>query len=388
MNKRKIITTIVLLAGSLPLWAQSSESSAFSSTNMLLGISAVILITAIIAVVSFISRLSDRGDALIEMRKLKEKQNIKPLLLFGLFAGSSGVAMAQDANVPVFPSYDPNTVLLLILNAVLLIAFIYLVRKLFKVVSWFMPPVTEKEKAVSRKKVRKQSKLTQVLTDAVPVEREEEIMLDHEYDGIRELDNNLPPWWLWLFYATIIYAVVYLAYYHVLPFGKTQTEKYYAEMERAEEEIKAYMATVKDLIDENTVEFMSDASDLAAGKKIYDANCMACHAMDGGGGVGPNLTDEYWLHGGSIKDIFRTVKYGVPTKGMIAWESQLTPVQMAQVSSYIKNMAGTTPANPKEPQGEIWKPEEEASDENDEVNETDAQASANVEEKDVTAAMR
>src|SRR5690554_5578095 len=368
MNKPKVITTFILSICVYPLLAQNAEaatSTAFSSTNVMLGLVALAQIIAIVAVVSYIRRISDRTDVFLKMRKLREEADkIKPVVLLALFTGASSIATAQDGSGS--SSMDSNTLLLLILNFVLLLVFAYVVRMLFKSVSWLMPPKTEEEKAAEIKAAKKQTTFTQVLTDAVPVEREEEIMLDHEYDGIRELDNNLPPWWVWMFYATIIYAFVYLIYYHVLPYGENQEEEYLSEMRAAELEKEAYMATAKNLIDENSVEYLGDAADLAAGKAIYDGNCMACHAPDGGGGVGPNLTDEYWLHGGSIKDIFRVVKYGVPTKGMIAWESQLSPLQMAQVSSYIKDFGGTTPAAPKEPQGDLWRPDDNPESDSDE----------------------
>ena len=387
MNKPKVITTFILSICVYPLLAQNAEaatSTAFSSTNVMLGLVALAQIIAIVAVVSYIRRISDRTDVFLKMRKLREEADkIKPVVLLALFTGASSIATAQDGSGS--SSMDSNTLLLLILNFVLLLVFAYVVRMFFKSVSWLMPPKTEEEKAAEIKAAKKQTTFTQVLTDAVPVEREEEIMLDHEYDGIRELDNNLPPWWVWMFYATIIYAFVYLIYYHVLPYGENQEEEYLSEMRAAELEKEAYLATVKDLIDENSVEYLGDAADLAAGKAIYDGNCMACHAPDGGGGVGPNLTDEYWLHGGSIKDIFRVVKYGVPTKGMIAWESQLSPLQMAQVSSYIKDFGGTTPAAPKEPQGDLWRPDDNPESDSDEQ---EIPAEESEETDDTTALLR
>ncbi len=359
MNKIKIITTGLLTLSVLPLLAQAAETSAissfFSGPNIMLGLVALAQLMAIVSVAGYIRKISERKDQFIKMRKLKDAQNAKPLIILVFFAGFSGTAMAQGGTVQSI-NMDPNTLLLLILNFVLLFVFAYVVRLLFKAVSWMMPPKTVEEIAAEEAH-EKQSTLSKVLTDAVPVERESEIMLDHEYDGIRELDNNLPPWWVWMFYATIIFAFVYLIYYHVLPYGQTQEEQYVAELKEAELEKEAYLATAKNLIDENTVVYLKSAPDLSAGKNIYISNCQACHAPDGGGGVGPNFTDEYWIHGGSMSDIFKTIKYGVPTKGMISWESQLNPTQMAQVASYIKSLTGTVPASPKEPQGEIWNPE-------------------------------
>ncbi len=133
--------------------------------------------------------------------------------------------------------------------------------------------------------------LMEKLTRSRSVEREEEIILDHNYDGIRELDNVLPPWWVYLFYGTIIFSVVYLVRFHVIG-DYTQKEEYEQEVAAAKIAIEEYKKTAKDLVDASTVEFLSDAADLSAGEKIYTTNCVACHMADGGGGIGPNLTDE------------------------------------------------------------------------------------------------
>lgn len=197
------------------------------------------------------------------------------------------------------------------------------------------------------------------MNDSVPISKEEEIATDHEYDGIRELDNRLPPWWLYGFYFTIAFAVIYLFRFFFLNMP-TQDQEYQADMLKAKEEVQIYLASLDNLIDENNVTFSSEAVDINAGKAIYDANCVACHAADGGGmtGLGPNFTDKYWLHGGDMPSIFKTIKYGVPEKGMISWETQLSPKKMQQVASYIYTLEGTTPANPKEPQGELFEREE------------------------------
>ncbi|MDX1271344.1 cbb3-type cytochrome c oxidase N-terminal domain-containing protein [Bizionia paragorgiae] len=182
---------------------------------------------------------------------------------------------------------------------------------------------------------------------------EKEIILDHDYDGIRELDNNLPPWWKYSFYATIVFAIVYMVRFEVLN-DYTQDEEYEMAVAAAQLEIEEWKKTAKDLVDVNTVTLLTDAADLSAGKKIYETNCIACHKSDGGGGIGPNLTDPYWILGGSIKDIFKTVSEGGRAgKGMIAWKSELKPLEMAQVSSYVMSLGGTTPAEPKAPEGDL-----------------------------------
>ncbi|TRX52664.1 c-type cytochrome [Fulvivirga sp. M361] len=196
------------------------------------------------------------------------------------------------------------------------------------------------------------------LNDFRPMEEEGDIVLDHNYDGIRELDNHLPPWWKWLFYVTIIFAGVYLAVYHVFDTMPLQEEEYMAQMEEAEAQAQLRMANLPESnVDENTVVMVEDATLLSKGKQVFNNNCAQCHKETGAGGIGPNLTDDYWLHGGSIQDIFRTVKVGVPEKGMISWEPLLSPDQMQNVSSYIITLRGTNPPNAKAPQGELYVPE-------------------------------
>ncbi len=205
-------------------------------------------------------------------------------------------------------------------------------------------------------------RVTKAMTAAVPVEREQDILLNHDYDGIRELDNSLPPWWVYGFYLTIGISIFYVGYYHFSSNAKSSAELYEIEMEQAEAAVERYLATQANRVDESNVTLLTDAADLGEGKDIFDTYCAACHLKTGGGApnsVGPNLTDKYWLHGGSIKDVFKTVKYGVPEKGMISWKDQLRPTEIHKVSSYILSLQGTNPPGAKEPQGELYVPEED-----------------------------
>lgn len=193
--------------------------------------------------------------------------------------------------------------------------------------------------------------------DSKPMEEEHDIILDHNYDGIRELDNNLPPWWKYSFYASIVFAVIYMVKYEVFD-ADNQYDELETEYAQAALDIAEYKRTAKDLVDVNTVELLTDAADLKAGQAIFEANCVACHMADGGGGIGPNLTDRHWILGGGIKHVFKTVAEGGRNgKGMIAWKQSLKPAEMAQVSSYVLSFQGTTPANPKDPEGDIWEGE-------------------------------
>ena len=186
------------------------------------------------------------------------------------------------------------------------------------------------------------------------MEKEKDILMDHDYDGIRELDNVLPPWWVALFYGCIVYGFAYLAYYHIFDYGQSSSEEYISEMEYAQAQVENFLSKQADRIDENNVAIVTDENKLSIGETIYTINCVVCHGQNGEGGIGPNFTDKYWIHGGHINDLYRIIKNGVPAKGMISWKSQLRPSDIQNVSSYILRMQGTNPENQKEAQGELY----------------------------------
>lgn len=206
---------------------------------------------------------------------------------------------------------------------------------------------------IKKKKFRWLEKMMN--TKSVDPLSEEEINLGHDYDGIGELDNPTPPWWQWGFVVSVIFSIIYL-YTHLISHSSPNQlqELAFANQEAAEKQ-KLYLETSAGNVDENTAVYLSDAADLAEGKSIFTSVCAACHGTDGGGIVGPNLTDDYWLHGGSIKDIFKTIKYGVPEKGMKSWKDDYPPKKIEQIASYIHSIHGTKPATPKAPQGDIYK---------------------------------
>lgn len=274
------------------------------------------------------------------------------LLALGLTPALSFAGVGES-----FKSYMQDPMMLAFTVAVLfLVVALMAVNKALNTIKYLAQPPAVRE-AEAAAKVEGKS-IMDILTDAAPLEKEKDILTNHDYDGIKELDNNLPPWWLWGFYLTIVFAIVYIIRFHIVNTAPLQEEEFTQEMTAADEDVKAYLATAANLVDESNVVVLTEASDLAKGKEIYQTNCVACHAGDGGGLVGPNLTDEYWIHGGGITNVFKTIKYGVPAKGMIAWKDQLNASQMQAVASYILTLQGTSPASPKAAEGELYQPQE------------------------------
>jgi len=216
----------------------------------------------------------------------------------------------------------------------------------------------ETAKGIVREKTVKEpfwNRVGKILHNDVPISEEKSILSEHEFDGIRELDNKLPAWWVWMFYLSIAFGVVYFTYYEILQIGDSSHEEFVKEMAEGERQKEAYLASVANKVNEETVEMLTDAGQLAEGQKIFSENCVACHTETGGGNaVGPNLTDEYWIHGGGIKNVFVTVKNGIPSTAMVAWKDLMSPLDIHKVSSYVLSLQGTNPPGAKEAQGEKW----------------------------------
>jgi cytochrome c oxidase cbb3-type subunit III len=198
--------------------------------------------------------------------------------------------------------------------------------------------------------------LMKKLTRSKEIEQEADVMLDHDYDGIKELDNVLPPWWVNLFYATIIFGLIYMLRFHV--FGDyNQAQEYIAEVELAQMEIEKNKVISPDDMNVDKVTLLADAESLARGKEIFTNVCAACHKPDGAGQIGPNLTDEYWILGGGIKNVFKTISEGGREgKGMVPWKATLKPTEIQKVASYVLSLQGTKPAGakPAEAEAKLW----------------------------------
>lgn len=282
-----------------------------------------------------------------------------PALFAGVFIAFEFFIDSGDR--PAFIKY-PIVILVLIVLLFLIIAIEVLAAAIDRVTHALLTEEQrkklEEEEAISFTEKAWFKKLkSYFVSNQKPIEEEGELMMDHNYDGIHELDNVLPPWWVKLFYGTIIFGVVYLGYYQIAE-GNDQTAEFNVEMEEARLAVEEYKKTAKDLIDANTVTLLTDAGDLAAGKKIFETNCIACHRADAGGAIGPNLTDEHWLLGGGIKNVFNTItKGGRDGKGMVAWQGTLKPSEIQLVASYILSLQGSNPKDAKVPEGEVYKDE-------------------------------
>jgi len=276
------------------------------------------------------------------------------IIITGLLLSNTG--MAQDTQAPAAAtattisglSLVPFCLLVSVIALELLVIFVllWMLRHLVGIARKRKPkplPVPGKPSISWWEKINS--------TRSVDAASEQEQDLGHDFDGIRELNNPTPPWWKWGFYFSIGFAVVYLWVYHVSHSAPLQLEELAIAEAKAEAARREYLANAANNIDENNVELLTDPADIAGGQQLYAANCTACHGAAGQGMVGPNLTDAYWLHGGKVNQVFRTIKYGVPEKGMKAWKDDFSPRQIAQLASFIKTLQGTNPPDAREPQG-------------------------------------
>lgn len=289
------------------------------------------------------------------MKKLIPVYVRVPLIFFAVFGAMEFFIDSGDR--PAFVKFPMVSVFLFVF-LFLLIAIEITISAIDKITYQLL---TEEQKAkleeatqLGFKESQWYAKIMKALTKSEPMENEGQLLLDHDYDGIKELDNNLPPWWLYLFYACIVFSVVYLVRFEILGADDQETELK-KELAQAKIEVAEYMKTAPDLMDEKTVTLVTDAPALAEGKTIFETNCAACHRADAGGQIGPNLTDEYWILGGGIKNLFHTITNGGRDgKGMIAWKGTLKPKEIQKVASYIISLKGSNPKDPKAPDGEIW----------------------------------
>lgn len=346
------ISTCLLLSSAA--WAGGSPAASIFNNSL-----AVILIVIMILLLIVIGVLANIliGAADIKLkagRNRPDKIRYPVLLLLFLLSGST--LFGQGENIQAIETvksiggmaastfYLVATVIFLEMGIV--IALLINIKLLIK---------KEKEKLIVIEEATtiadKRSRVTwwDKMNKLRPMSQEAELDLGHEYDGIRELNNKLPPWWLYGFYLTIIFAGVYLWHFHVSHNGPSSAQEYERSVAKAELKIQNYLKAKGDAVDENTVTVLKGAEDLAEGKTIFMKSCASCHTETGGGNVGPNLTDDFWMQGNEIKNVFKTIRYGI--NAMPQWQSSYSNKQLAQVASYVKSLHGTNPPNAKAPQG-------------------------------------
>ena len=318
----------------------------------------VVLIIGIIIMSSSITSLvkSDYFKRKIEENSAKNSSTINVVLVLIGFLGlmaANNTSLALTFSYPGEGAKDATWILvedidlyfMLFINIILLFVLLYL-RRMFRDFMLMVRP-----EAVKLKKERRIKKINVILTDAVAIEEEHTILMQHEYDGIRELDNNLPPWWVWGFYATIIFAVIYIFNFHILRTSDLQIQAYDKEIAQSKIDVDAYLSKMAMNVDETNATLLTDAGAISSGKALFDANCVVCHNPKGEGNIGPNLTDDAWVYGPDVKDLFKTLKYGTPN-GMPEHASKLNPIQIQQVASFVLSLPII---KGKEPQGKIYK---------------------------------
>ena len=342
--------TGVLLFMSFSTFAQSvtgssPENSYWMFSNMMFNVLLGIIIFLLIAIAVLAGVLKGVGE--ITLSSVKNNNKLQTVLLFLALSSTTHEAIAQGAT-SAHVSYGGLPaglfylmLMVIVFELIILLVLIGSIKLLIK---------KESDDVVFEDEVS----FFEKINASVAIEKESDIMMDHEYDGIRELDNDLPPWWKYGFYISIAAAFVYLIHYHVFKTGDLQEAEYNKSLLAAKLAKEEYERNNANKVDENTVTMVEDAAELDKGKAVYIDMCAACHGKVGQGGVGPNLADDYWLHGGSLKEIFKSIKYGWPDKGMKAWDSDLSPVQIRQITSYIRTLRGTNPPDAKEPQGELY----------------------------------
>lgn len=367
----KIVWLVVFALTPFVNYAQQEHSTSsnthFSNALFNALIVIIILLLVLIAVIGSVIKNVVASDYFKNNLKKGNSNNSsntgKAIGMIALFLLLNVTANAQDKTAVIVKDdwliggLDMFTfyimVAIILFEVSFLAILLNILKRLLKSATEEVEPITNTVKKPQEKNILDK------LNASIEIEKEEQIMLDHNYDGIRELDNDLPPWWKYGFALTVVVAIIYLTHYHISKTGDLQTAEYTKEITKAKLEVEEYLKTSANNVDENTVKLLDKAEDIEAGKETFIANCTACHGKLGNGklgendGAGPNLTDNYWLHGGGIAEIFKSIKYGWTDKGMKSWKEDLSPIQIAQVASYIKSLKGSA-ATGKAPQGDLY----------------------------------
>lgn len=360
---KKILSSLLLSVLSLSVWAAETPPSTVSTDFSLhvndVLVFCVFLLLTVILVLGYTLR---SAILFYHERRKKESEGhssstlAKMLLLLVGIMGLSQWSIAQDAvsvaSETASASLSDSEVLRWILYVVIALETVVI----FVFAKWirFFTGIEHFSVAAKKQVPYGWKRIWERMNRFKSLEEEASIDTGHSYDGIRELNNVTPPWFIAGFALSILFSITYLWRYHVAKAAPLQIEEYENSVSEAKEKIEAYLKTQANNVDENSVQLL-DASGIAAGQALFASNCVACHGPEGqGAAIGPNLADNYWLHKGGIKDIFKSIKYGWPEKGMRSWKEDFSPNQIAQLASYVYALRNTHPANPKEAQGELY----------------------------------
>lgn len=344
-----------LMAQDVPAAAPTPEKlSVWSSGTGIMMVMTIVILSAVILILGKIVKTLIEQDTVETYKKIKAGKGLltSAILLMGTLSAQAQDAVA--AAVPAGPSmtFGMETPVFWSLMGVLIFEFLVVLVLCYILYAFLLRKGLVKAFASTLPKWMQWNAL---MGNDIPLEKDAELLTDHDYDGIQELDNGMPPFLKYLFVGTMLFAVYYWVDYQVIKASPLQIAEYEAEMAKGEAAKQEYLKKAGASVDENTVTMLEDATMIAAGQKVYATNCVACHGDKGQGGVGPNLTDNYWIHGGDIKAVFKTIKYGVPDKGMRSWQSEIKPADIQAVSSYIlKDLTGTNVAGGKAPQGDLF----------------------------------
>ncbi len=353
----KYFLTILSMFLGLTVFAQNTvapktdDSLSVFSNPLFIGLLCIIILLMIV-----ISVLGGVLKNVAYATKEKSNNGKKILSIIAIVAllSSTKSAFAQGASAGVAVSGYMGLSSGLFYMLLAIIAFeILIIFILVNSIQLMVKP--EGEEITSTNAIKQEPSLIEKFNASVPLEKEADVLMDHDYDGIKELDNDLPPWWKYGFYLTIVFSFVYLIHYHVTATGDLQTAEYNKSVEAAKIAKEEFAKLSANNIDEVSVVMIEDKSKLTEAENIFKSTCSPCHGSLGEGNqIGPNLTDEYWIHGGSIKDVFKTIKYGYPDKGMQSWQTQFSPSEIQLLASFIKSLKGTNPPNAKEKQGDLY----------------------------------
>ncbi|MFH0991864.1 MAG: cbb3-type cytochrome c oxidase N-terminal domain-containing protein [bacterium] len=259
--------------------------------------------------------------------------------LYRVFALASALIVISSSAMADSGTIDKGGELALIITGALTAFFIVLIFFVIFVLNGNIDPLT--------------AILRAVWEHIVPQDADKAIAMDEDFDGITELDNQIPPWFNYLFAGSVVFALMYMLDYHVWGTSPLPGTEFSQEVAAADLLRRVRIAS-EGTIDENQLTALKDSESIKSGSEKFMKNCVSCHGNKGEGIVGPNLTDQFWIHGGGVKEIYATIKNGIPAKGMISWKLVFTPKEIQLLSSFILSLQGTNPPNAKKAEGVLY----------------------------------